>query len=121
MTAAPVDLPAALASFGKRLAERRRAAGLSQKALAERFGTAHSTIGKYERDEMRPSIDAAKRLAAILGTTVAYLLGEPGADLLADTRMLTRLRDIAALPDDERRALLTTVDHFIKAAKVDAL
>ena len=113
--------PAATATFGHRLAERRREMRLSQSELARRFGTAHSTIGKYERDEMKPSIEAAKRLAALLETTVAYLLGEPGGDVLADARMLARLRDIAALPDDERRALLTTVDHFIKAAKVSAL
>lgn len=121
MSLTPTAAPPALATFGRRLAERRRAARLSQSELARRFGTAHSTIGKYERDEMKPSIEAAKRLAALLDTTVAYLLDEAGGELLADARMLARLRDIAALPDDERHAILTTVDHFIKAAKVSAL
>ena len=47
-------------TFGKRLTECRKAKNLSQKELAEAFITSHTTIGKYERDEMAPSIDAAK-------------------------------------------------------------
>lgn len=62
--------------FGKRLTECRKAKNLSQKELAEAFVTSHTTIGKYERDEMIPSIDAAKKLANILNTSVGYLLGE---------------------------------------------
>jgi len=111
----------ALDSFGKRLTERRKAARLSQKQLAEQFGTAHSTIGKYERDEMKPSIEAAKRLAGLLDTTVAYLLAEPGAELLADAQMMRRLNDIQQLPERQRESLLMTVDHFIKASKVARL
>ena len=91
------------------------------KQPAQDFGTAHFTIGKYERDEMKPSIEAAKRLAVLLDTTVAYLLGEPGADLLADAQMMRRLRDIQQLPERQRESLLMTVDHFIKASKVARL
>jgi len=47
-------------SFGKRLADCRKAKKLSQKELAKIFSTSHTTIGKYERNEMNPSIDAAK-------------------------------------------------------------
>ncbi len=58
-------------SIGKRLANCRKAKNLSQKELAEIFNTSHTTIGKYERDEVNPSIDAVKRLADELDTTVA--------------------------------------------------
>lgn len=106
-------------TFGKRLAECRKAKNLSQKELAEAFVTSHTTIGKYERDEMVPSIDAAKKLAKILDTTVGYLLGEnEQADLFKDPKMLQRFKDIAVLPEKEKECLLTTVDHFIKASKI---
>ena len=62
-------------TFGKRLTECRKAKNLSQKELAEAFVTSHTTIGKYKRDEIVPSIDAAKKLAKILDTSVGYLLG----------------------------------------------
>ena len=109
-------------SFGKKLAECRKAKNLSQKELAELFKTSHTTIGKYERDEMTPSIDAAKKLARILDTTVGYLLGEDEqADLFKDQKMLKRLQDIMGLPEKERDCLITTIDHFIKAAKINMI
>lgn len=109
-------------TFGKRLTECRKAKNLSQKELAEVFVTSHTTIGKYERDEMVPSIDAAKKLAKILDTSVGYLLGENDeANLFKDPKMLQRFQDISVLPDNEKTALLTTVDHFIKASKISML
>ncbi len=61
-------------TFGKKLTECRKAKNLSQKELAKIFNTSHTTIGKYERDEMMPSIDAARKIVKILNTTVGYLL-----------------------------------------------
>ncbi len=109
-------------SFGKRLTECRKAKDLSQKDLAKVFATSHTTIGKYERDEMTPSIEAAKKLAKILDTTVGYLLGEnEQSDLFKDPAMLKRFQDIATLPEKEKECLLTTVDHFIKASKISLM
>lgn len=109
-------------TFGKRLADCRKAKNLSQKELAEIFKTSHTTIGKYERDEMIPSIEAAKKLAKILDTTVGYLLGETdNADLFRDPVMLKRFQDIANLPDSEKHCILTTMDHFIKSAKISLM
>lgn len=111
-----------MSSFGKKLAECRKSKNLSQKELAEIFQTSHTTIGKYERDEMTPSIEAAKKLAKILDTTVGYLLEEnEQSDLFKDKKMLQRLQDIAKLPQKERECLLLTVDHFIKAAKINMI
>lgn len=111
-----------MSSFGKKLAECRKVKNLSQKELAEIFSTSHTTIGKYERDEMTPSIAAAKKLAKILDTTVGYLLGEnDNADLFKDPKMLQRFQDIANLPEKDKECLLTTVDHFIKAAKINMI
>ena len=111
-----------MSSFGKKLAECRKAKNLSQKELAEIFTTSHTTIGKYERDEMTPSIDAAKKLAKILDTTVGYLLDEnDNADLFKDPKMLQRFQDIANLPERDKECLLTTVDHFIRASKISMI
>tara|TARA_B110000503_G_scaffold129662_1_gene202122 strand:+ start:1512 stop:1727 length:216 start_codon:yes stop_codon:yes gene_type:complete len=71
---------------------------------------------------MIPSIEAAKKLANILDTTVGYLLGETEeADLFKDKKMLQRLQDIAKLPQKEKDSLLITIDHFIKAAKINLI
>lgn len=111
-----------MSSFGKRVAECRKAKNLSQKELAEIFNTSHTTIGKYERDEMTPSIEAAKKLANILDTTVGYLLGEnEDSELFKDKKMLQRLQDIMKLPEKERSSILLTLDHFIKASKINLI
>jgi len=105
-------------TFGKRLTECRKTKNLSQKDLAKIFNTSHTTIGKYERDEMTPSIDAAKKLAKILDTTVGYLLGEnEQTDLFKDKKMLQRLQDISNMPEKEKSSILLTIDNFIKAVK----
>jgi hypothetical protein len=71
---------------------------------------------------MIPSIEAAKKLAKILDTSVGYLLGEnEQADLFKDPAMLRRFQDIATLPEKEKECLLTTVDHFIKASKISMI
>jgi hypothetical protein len=71
---------------------------------------------------MTPSIEAAKKLAKILGTTVGYLLGETNnADLFRDPKMLQRFQDIVNLPDNQKECILTTMDHFIRSAKISVL
>jgi len=111
-----------MSTFGQKLSECRKAKNLSQKELAKIFVTSHTTIGKYERDEMIPSIEAAKKLAKILDTTVGYLWGETEkANLFKDPKMLKRLQDILNLPQKEKESLLMTVDHFIKAAKISLM
>jgi transcriptional regulator with XRE-family HTH domain len=59
-----------LASFGKKLRECREDKGLSQQELGKTLKTSHSVIGRYESDEMSPSIEAVKKLAQVLDTTV---------------------------------------------------
>ena len=111
-----------MASFGKRLRACREDKKLSQQALAKELGTSYTVIGKYERDEMTPSIDVAKNLAKILDTTVGYLLGETEqANLFRDPKMLERFQDIISLPDKQKESLLLNIDHFIKASKISLL
>lgn len=63
----------------------------------------HSIIGKYERDEVKPTIDVVKNIAKVLDTTVGFLLGEAKKqDVLKDQAMLKRLNDIASFPEGDK-------------------
>ncbi|MFY0255709.1 helix-turn-helix domain-containing protein [Chitinophaga sp. 30R24] len=105
-------------SFGKKLRECREAKDLSQKELANLLNTSYSVIGKYERDEMLPSIEAAKKIAKLIDTTVGYLLSESNdMNVLKDTAMLKRLNDINALPEKDKRCILYTLDHLLASVK----
>lgn len=105
--------------FGKKLTESRKAKGLSQKELAKLLNTSHSVIGKYEREEMTPSIEVAVKLANLLDTTVSYLLSEnQNANLLKDPAMLKRLQDIESLNPEDKKGILYALDNLLKAAKL---
>lgn len=105
-------------SFGKRLRTCREAKSLSQQDVAAKLKTSYTVIGKYERDEMIPSVEVAKKLSKLLDTTVGYLLGETEeVNLLKDPAMLKRLNEINSLPDEEKKSILLTVDAFLRDAK----
>jgi transcriptional regulator with XRE-family HTH domain len=109
-------------SFGKKLRECRGGKGLSQSELAKKLGAHHSIIGRYERDEVKPTIDVVKKIAVALDTTVGYLLGENrDSSILKDPAMLKRLNDIASFPEDDRMHILYTLDALIKNVKMKAL
>lgn len=107
-----------MATFGKKLRDCREAKGLSQKELASLLKTSYSVIGKYERDEMQPSIEAAKKIAKLIDTTVGYLLGETEEDnLFKDPIMLKRLSEINSLPEEDKNCILRNMDAFLRDAK----
>lgn len=60
-----------------RLAELRRRRGWSQAELARRVGVSRAGIGAIETGAAVPSVATALRLAAVLGSTVEELFGEP--------------------------------------------
>ncbi len=60
------DRTESVISFGDWVRRQRKALDLTQAALAQRVGCAKVTINKIERDERRPSLQMAKRLAGCL-------------------------------------------------------
>jgi transcriptional regulator with XRE-family HTH domain len=105
-------------SFGKKLRDCREAKGLSQSELARLMNTNHSIVGKYERDEVKPTIDVVRKLAELLNTTVGFLLGESeDMYLLKDPSMLKRLNDINQLPERDKEHILYTIDGLLRDAK----
>ena len=111
-----------MTSFGEKLRSSRKAKGLSQSEVARQLNTNHSIIGKYERDDVKPTIDVVKKLAQVLDTTISFLMGETeNPDLFKDPAMFKRMADIENLPQREKESILLTVDNFIKATKLDRL
>jgi len=111
-----------MTTFGNKLRECRSEKGFSQTELAKQINTYHSIIGKYERDEVKPTIDVVKKLATVLDTTVGYLLGETEErELLKDPTMLRRLNDIAKFPEEDKSCILYTIDAMINNVKLKSL
>ena len=62
--------------FGNRVAALRRAAKVSQEALADRCGFARSYMSRIERGKANPSLDAIEILAGGLKVRVVDLFEE---------------------------------------------
>jgi transcriptional regulator with XRE-family HTH domain len=109
-------------TFGGKLKECRNEKKFSQTELAKLIDSYHSIIGKYERDEVKPTIDVVKKLANVLETTVGYLLSETeDRDLLKDPAMLKRLNDITKFSKKDKEHILYTLDAMINNVKLKGL
>ena len=74
------------------------------------------------RDEAKPTIDAALKIAVELKTTVGYLLGENDkADTFQNPEMLKRFEDILSFTKEKQEHILYAIDSMIKATKLDDL
>jgi len=106
-------------TFGKKIAALRKADKMSQTELAKALGTSTSVIGRYERDEMTPSIDAARKIAKILNTTVGYLLSETEQEnVFKNPDMLKRLNEIENMQEEDKNHILYAIDGLIKSVKL---
>ena len=107
-------------TFGQKVSFCRKEKKLSQADLGKLSGINGDIIGKYERDEMKPSIDTAKKLADALSVSLDYLVDDGDLKVL-DKKTLQRLEDIEKLTEADRQNIFYTLDNLIKAAKLKAI
>jgi transcriptional regulator with XRE-family HTH domain len=106
-------------TLGQRLARIRKERGLTQKDVAERTGLIQTLVSDYERGRLRLAADMIVRFAVALGISTDELL-RPKASKAASSakisrKVLSRLERIESLPPHKQRALLTTIDSFLRA------
>jgi transcriptional regulator with XRE-family HTH domain len=100
----------------KIIADLRKAKDWSQTELATNSGVSREMIGKYERGEAVPSIDAAKKIADAFEVSMDYLVGE-GVNASFDKKNLKRLQDIEKLDDTTKDKLYFVIDNIIQNFK----
>ena len=90
---------------GDLLREARRRAGLSQAELAKRAGKATSVIGRWERNEVNPSLETVREVVQACGLELGFTLRRPTReqdDVIENTLRLTpseRLEQLEAAAD----------------------
>lgn len=62
--------------IGDKMKQRRKELKMSGAVLAEKLGVIRNTISRWERGERTPSMEKLSAIAAVLDTTVAYLIDE---------------------------------------------
>lgn len=63
-------------TFGEKLKEARKEAGLSQEQFAEKMNVSRSAIAKWETDKGMPDVNNLKVMAQLLDVSVDYLLDD---------------------------------------------
>ncbi len=88
----------------------------NQSDLADKSGVSKVMIGKYERDEAAPSIDAAKKIADALEVSLDNLVGEGLLDGM-DKKNIQRLKELELLDQQKKETLFDLMDTYIRDAK----
>lgn len=100
---------------GYRLASIRKAKGLTQVQVAERIGIPQYLVSDYETGRLHLSDDMIIRFAKSLGASSDMILGLDGHSLEAPSlRLIKRFKKIELLPVAKQKALLQTIDGFLK-------
>ncbi len=99
-------------TFGEKTIMLRKQLKWSQDELAKKIGTSGPIVGRYERDEIKPSIEVAAKLADALGVTMDYLVGTSDKMML-DKKLMKRIEDIENLPEDEKEKIYYIIDMAV--------
>ena len=94
--------------LGASVRSRREALRITQAELAKAIGVTFQQVQKYEKGTNRISASRLVRIAALLETTCATLLGETGAEEIPGASALARQWCRIADPQ-ERQAIVTLV------------
>lgn len=103
-------------SLGKRLRMARKAAGLTQKSLADMVGIGASSIANYETGVSAPNEDILINLMRVLNIDANYLyaddiVSQPGVRYLSpdEERLLSVYRSLNAVG---KQMAITTVESY---------
>ena len=92
---------------------------MSQDEVGKLAGVHGAVIGRYERDEVKPSIEIATQLAEALEVSLDYLVGS--TDVLLEKSIVNRVLDIQKLKENDKQHVFVLLDAFIKQTKLQGI
>lgn len=79
-------------------------------------GTSVAVIGRYERNEITPSVEIANKIALTLDVSLDYLVGNNSV-IVKDKKILERMETIASMPNSEQAQICSVIDALIRDFK----
>jgi transcriptional regulator with XRE-family HTH domain len=105
-------------TLGDKITMLRKQKNLSQGELADKVGISRDAIGKYERGDIMPTADKAKKMADLLGVSLDFLMSDAAKEeAVIEKDMLYRMQEIQKLPDNEKDKINSIIDAFIRDTK----
>lgn len=101
-------------TLGDKITMLRKQKNLSQGDLADKISVSRDAIGKYERGDIMPTADKAKKIADVLGVSLDFLMNDAAKEDAVDKDMLQRMQEVQKLPDSEKDKITSIIDAFIR-------
>ena len=106
--------------LGQRIAERRKALGITQTQLAEVLGIAQQTMAHYEGGVARIAVESLRTLAHTLDVSMEELVGDADPKRAAKRgpapRIQRQLEQLQQLPKIKQQAILQVLDSVLAQA-----
>lgn len=106
-------------TLGQHIIKLRKKLKLSQNDLGKKVGTSGDIIGRYERDEVKPSIEVASKIADVLEVGLDFLLGKVDAEV--DRTLLKRVLEVQQMDEEDKKHILYTLDALIKNVRLKSI
>ena len=103
-------------SFGERLISVRKKKSLSQADIGKMINISGDAYGRYERNEVKPTIEMATKVANALEVSLDYLVGKTNLEL--DNYTLKRIEAISKMSDTDKDHVFSLLDAFIAKTRL---
>ena len=106
--------------FGQRLAEARRAKGLTQTELGELLAMSRERVDYYERRAKNPALEVVQTCAKVLGVPVSQLVGEgeplsPKKKTGPVSQLERKFQEVKRLPKKKQEFILQFLDTILES------
>ena len=106
--------------LGQRIAEHRKARGITQVELAKTLGIAQQTLAHYEGGTVRIAVATLTIVAKALDVTIEDLLGSPSAKAAGKRgpapKLQRQLEQVSQLPKAKQRLITEVLDSMLAQA-----
>ena len=83
--------------------------------MGKKIGINGDAYGRYERNEVKPAIEMAVKIAQALEVSLDFLTGN--SDIELDKATLERVQEITKLSDKDKDYIYVTLDALIRDFK----
>ena len=111
-------------AIGQNIAELRKLKDLTQRDFAEKLGVSQSHVARWETDKSQPRQKALDKIASVLGVTIDEVLSGNSGNLekainVKDQELLSLLRELQNLSDQELEALKTVIRGLLARSRIE--
>jgi transcriptional regulator with XRE-family HTH domain len=103
--------------LGARIAQRRKAQGITQTHVAEALGTSQQTYNSYETGRRRIPVSVLPALAKLLSVAVDDLLGEPTRTAKKRgpaSKLQRQIEQVGSMPRSKQKFITEMLDALIQ-------